>query len=126
MSTYAVGDIQGCYAEFRQLLDNADAEIMRAAEEELIFLQQINIHLPTDEPSIEKVIDMVHKLLETSTLNEEGQVAMSALIGLALAGDKFLATLPYAIQMAATMAASISMPDRALSEITRGPISTAR
>jgi serine/threonine-protein kinase RsbW len=64
--------------EFRQLLDNEDAEIMRAAEEELIFLQQINIHLPTDEPSIEKVIDMVHKLLETSSLNEEGQVAMSA------------------------------------------------
>lgn len=36
-----------------------------------------------------------------------GQVAMSALIGLTLAGDKFLATLPYAIQMAATMAASV-------------------
>ncbi len=64
--------------EFRQLLDHADSEIIRAAEEELIFLQQLNIHLPTDEPSIEKVIDMVHKLLETSGLNEEGQVAMSA------------------------------------------------
>jgi len=64
--------------EFRQLLDSADAEIMRSAEEELIFLQQLNIQLPTDEPSIEKVIDMVHKLLETSSLNEEGQVAMSA------------------------------------------------
>ena len=64
--------------EFRQLLDHADAEIIRAAEEELIFLQQLNIQLPTDEPSIEKVIDMVHKLLETSGLNEEGQVAMSA------------------------------------------------
>jgi anti-sigma regulatory factor (Ser/Thr protein kinase)/nucleoid DNA-binding protein/CheY-like chemotaxis protein len=64
--------------EFRQLLDTADAEIMRAAEEELIFLQQISIHLPTDEPSIEKVIDTVHKLLESSGLNEEGQVAMSA------------------------------------------------
>ncbi|HEX7900235.1 MAG TPA: ATP-binding protein [Planctomycetota bacterium] len=64
--------------EFRQLLDTADAEIMRSAEEELIFLQQINIHLPTDEPSIEKVIDTVHKLLESSGLNEEGQVAMSA------------------------------------------------
>jgi len=64
--------------EFRQLLDYADAEIIRAAEEELIFLQQMNIHLPTDEPSIEKVIDMVHKLLESCGLNEEGQVAMSA------------------------------------------------
>jgi len=64
--------------EFRQLLDHADAEIIRAAEEELIFLQQLNIQLPTDEPSIEKVIDMVHKLLEGSGLNEEGQVAMSA------------------------------------------------
>jgi serine/threonine-protein kinase RsbW len=64
--------------EFRQLLDLADAEIIRAAEEELIFLQQMHIHLPTDEPSIEKVIDTVHKLLEGSGLNEEGQVAMSA------------------------------------------------
>ncbi len=64
--------------EFRQLLDLADAEIIRAAEEELIFLQQMHIHLPTDEPSIEKVIDTVHKLLESSGLNEEGQVAMSA------------------------------------------------
>ncbi len=64
--------------EFRQLLDHADSEIIRSAEEELIFLQQLNIHLPTDEPSIERVIDMVHKLLETSGLNEEGQVAMSA------------------------------------------------
>ena len=36
-----------------------------------------------------------------------GQVAMSALIGHSLAGDKALATLPMAVQMAATMAASI-------------------
>lgn len=64
--------------EFRQLLDLADSEIIRAAEEELIFDQQLNIHLPTDEPSIEKVIDTCHKLMEASGLNEEGQVAMSA------------------------------------------------
>lgn len=64
--------------EFRQLLDQADAEIIRAAEEELIFDQQLSIHLPTDEATIEKVIDNCHKLLETSGLNEEGQVAMSA------------------------------------------------
>jgi MFS family permease len=35
------------------------------------------------------------------------QVSMSALIGHSLADDKALATLPYALQMAATMAASI-------------------
>ncbi len=35
------------------------------------------------------------------------QVSMSALIGYSLAGDKSLATLPYALQMTATMAASI-------------------
>lgn len=64
--------------EFRQLLDLADAEIIRAAEEELFFEQQLNIHLPTEESMVEKVIDTVHKLLETSGLNEEGQVAMSA------------------------------------------------
>lgn len=64
--------------EFRQLLDYADSEIIRAAEEELIFLQQINIHIPTDEQSIEKVIDHVHKLVEQSSITEEGQVALSA------------------------------------------------
>jgi serine/threonine-protein kinase RsbW len=64
--------------EFRQLLDLADGEIIRSAEEELIFHQQIHIHLPTDEQSIEKVIETVHKLLEASGLNEEGHVAMSA------------------------------------------------
>jgi MFS family permease len=36
-----------------------------------------------------------------------GQVAMSALIGYSLAEDKSLATLPFALQMVATMAASI-------------------
>ncbi len=64
--------------EFRQLLDFADSEIIRSAEEELIFLQQLNIHMPTDEASIEKVIDHVHKLVEKSGITEEGQVALSA------------------------------------------------
>ncbi len=64
--------------EFRQLLDYADSEIIRAAEEELIFLQQLNVHLPTDEQSIEKVIEFVHKLLEISGITEEGQVSLSA------------------------------------------------
>lgn len=43
-------------------------------------------------------------LMQASTV---GQVAMSALIGHSLATDKALATLPMAIQMAATMTASI-------------------
>ena len=64
--------------EFRQLLDTADAEIIRTSEAELKFLQQLAIHVPTDEQSIEKVIDTVHKLLEGSGINEEGQVATSA------------------------------------------------
>ncbi|MBI2900777.1 MAG: ATP-binding protein [Planctomycetes bacterium] len=64
--------------EFRQLLDQADAEIVRTAEEELIFEQQVNLRLPTTETAVEGVIDMAHKLLETSGLNEEGQVAVSA------------------------------------------------
>ncbi len=64
--------------EFRQLLDMSDAEIIRCAEEKLIFNQQMNLHLPTDEASIEKIIDNVHKLLEGSGLGDEGQVAMSA------------------------------------------------
>ncbi|MDB5370034.1 MAG: transporter [Roseomonas sp.] len=43
-------------------------------------------------------------LMQAATV---GQIAMAALIGYSLAGDKALATLPIAIQMAATMAASI-------------------
>jgi MFS family permease len=43
-------------------------------------------------------------LMQAATV---GQVAMSALIGYSLAGDKALATLPLALQMAATMTASI-------------------
>jgi len=43
-------------------------------------------------------------LMQAATV---GQTAMSALIGYSLAGDKALATLPLALQMASTMAASI-------------------
>jgi len=64
--------------EFRKLLDYADAEILSAAEERLLFLQQLNLHLPTEEAVIERGIEEAHRLFETSGLNEEGQVAMSA------------------------------------------------
>ncbi len=64
--------------EFRELLDVGDQEILRSAEEGLIFLQQINFSFHTDEVNIEKVIEHCHKLLEQSGMNEEGQVAMGA------------------------------------------------
>ncbi|MDP6959264.1 MAG: HU family DNA-binding protein, partial [Planctomycetota bacterium] len=64
--------------EFRELLDIGDQEILRSAEERLIFRQQINFSLATDEANIEKVIEHCHKLLEQSGMNEEGQVAMGA------------------------------------------------
>ncbi len=64
--------------EFRELLDVSDQEILRSAEERLIFHQQINFTLATDEGNIEKVIEHCHKLLEKSGMDEEGQVAMGA------------------------------------------------
>ncbi|MHC4606666.1 MAG: ATP-binding protein [Planctomycetota bacterium] len=64
--------------EFRELLDCADSEILRAAEEKLIFQQQLAVHLPTDERIMEKLIESAHGLFEMSGLNEEAQVAVSA------------------------------------------------
>ena len=64
--------------EFRKLLDLADALIQQAAEGELIYRQQLNLRLPTDEKLIEQALDHVHKLFEDSGLTEEEQVAMAA------------------------------------------------
>ncbi len=64
--------------EFREVMDRADSEILRSAEEELIFLQQVGIHIPTDEQCIERVIEFVNKLVEQSGVTEEGQVAIAA------------------------------------------------
>jgi anti-sigma regulatory factor (Ser/Thr protein kinase)/nucleoid DNA-binding protein len=64
--------------EFRRLLDFADSEILRAAEEELIFRQQFSIQLPADEQSVEKVIEQVNKAVRQGGIAEEVQVAFSA------------------------------------------------
>jgi len=64
--------------EFRNLLELADSEIVRAAEEELLFQQQVNFQLPTEESQIERATETVHRLLEKSSLDEQGQVALAA------------------------------------------------
>jgi len=89
--------------EFRNLLELADSEIVRAAEEELIFKQQINLQLPTDEAQIERTIEMVHRLLEGSELDEQGQVALAAafreaVVNAAQHGNKYRKDRPIEIQ----------------------------
>lgn len=80
--------------EFRRLLDGADAEILRSAEEKLIFLHQLHVHVPTEEQFIDRTIEEVQSLLEQSGLAEDGQVAMSAafreaMLNAAQHGNKF-------------------------------------
>jgi len=89
--------------EFRNLLELADSEIVRAAEEELIFRQQINLQLPTEESQIERVIDLIHRLLEGSDLDEQGQVALAAafreaVVNAAQHGNKYRKDRPIEIQ----------------------------
>ena len=89
--------------EFRNLLELADSEIVRAAEEELIFRQQINLQLPTEEAHIERTIELIHRLLEGSELDEQGQVALAAafreaVVNAAQHGNKYRRDRPIEIQ----------------------------
>lgn len=59
--------------EVRHLLDIIDDEVVRACEEELIFRQQVQIYVPTDEKSIDSAIEKVNRLLAQSGLNDEHQ-----------------------------------------------------
>jgi anti-sigma regulatory factor (Ser/Thr protein kinase)/nucleoid DNA-binding protein/CheY-like chemotaxis protein len=64
--------------EFRTLMEMIETEVERAAEEWLIFRQQVSIHLPTEEPAIEQVAEDIERLLTHSGLTEEGQQALVA------------------------------------------------
>ncbi|MCI0752876.1 MFS transporter [Teichococcus vastitatis] len=62
---------------------------------------------PADAALMKRNVWLLFLCQALTNASTVGQVAMSALIGHSLATDKSLATLPMALQMAATMAASI-------------------
>jgi MFS family permease len=62
---------------------------------------------PADAALMKRNVWLLFLCQALTNASTVGQVAMSALIGHSLASDKSLATLPMALQMAATMAASI-------------------
>lgn len=64
--------------EFRALLEMVDAEVVRAAEDRLLFNQMVHLQLPTDEGAIERAMEMFGRLIEASGLNDEGQVAFAS------------------------------------------------
>lgn len=64
--------------EVRKLLNICDSELVRAAEEEAIFDQQVLFQFPTEDVWIESANELGHNLFEGSGLREEDQVAMSA------------------------------------------------
>lgn len=64
--------------EIKNLLKIADSEVIRAAEEEAFFEQQVQFHFPTEESAIERANEFGHRLFELSGLSEEDQVAMAA------------------------------------------------
>ncbi len=64
--------------EIRKLLNIADSELVRSAEEEAIFEQQVLFQFPTEDVWIEAANELGHNLFEASGLREEDQVALSA------------------------------------------------
>lgn len=64
--------------EIRKLLNICDSELVRSAEEEAIFEQQVLFQFPTEDVWIEAANELGHNLFEASGLREEDQVALSA------------------------------------------------
>jgi anti-sigma regulatory factor (Ser/Thr protein kinase)/nucleoid DNA-binding protein len=80
--------------EVRKLLDMIDDEVVRVSEEELIFRQQMQMYLPTEEKFIDKAIDKVNKMMSSTGLHEERQNEMyvafrEAVLNAAQHGNKY-------------------------------------
>jgi anti-sigma regulatory factor (Ser/Thr protein kinase) len=80
--------------EVRKLLDLIDDEVVRVSEEELIFRQQMQMYLPTEEKFIDKAIDKVNKMMVSANLTEERQNEMyvafrEAVLNAAQHGNKY-------------------------------------
>jgi anti-sigma regulatory factor (Ser/Thr protein kinase) len=81
--------------EVRKLLDLIDDEVIRVSEEELIFRQQMQMHLPTEEKFIDKAIDRVNRMMSATGLTEERQNEMyvafrEAVLNAAQHGNKYV------------------------------------
>lgn len=62
--------------EVRKLLDIIDDEVVRVSEEELIFRQQAQFYVPTEEKAIDAVIEKVNEMMQQTGLSEERQNEM--------------------------------------------------
>lgn len=99
-----VGDVNLAQPfEVRKLLQEAEREVLRAAEEGLFIKQTLNLIIPSDERCMEKSSEIINKILEESGLDDEKQVALStafreAQLNAFQHGNKFKKTLPVEIQ----------------------------
>jgi len=80
--------------EVRRLLDIIDDEVVRVSEEELIFRQQAQFYSPTEEKTIDRMIDRINQLMPQTGLNEERQNEMyvafrEAILNAAQHGNKY-------------------------------------
>ncbi|MHC4598431.1 MAG: ATP-binding protein [Planctomycetota bacterium] len=64
--------------EVKALLDKAETELSRAAEEEAIFRQEVYFQFATVDVHIDRANELGAHLFERSGLDDEGQVALSA------------------------------------------------
>lgn len=64
--------------EVKSLLDKADNELARVAEEESIFRQEVRFQFSTTEDHVNRANQVAARLFEQSGLSDEGQVALSA------------------------------------------------
>jgi len=66
--------------EVAELLACAERELVRSAEEELLFHQQVQLVLPSTQAELNRATDLVRDLLAVSGLDEAGQTAFHAAI----------------------------------------------
>lgn len=66
--------------EVAELLALAERELVRSAEEDLLFDQQVQFVLPSTQAELDRASDLTRELLATSSLDEAGQTAFHAAV----------------------------------------------
>lgn len=62
--------------EMRQLLETAESELARSAEEEALFDQQLRLELDTTDPSVRQDTELCGELIRQAGFESEDQISL--------------------------------------------------
>jgi anti-sigma regulatory factor (Ser/Thr protein kinase) len=62
---------------FKDLLNSVDVQVVQSRDEERLYEHRANFYCSSDERSLDQTVELMHELLEQSSLSEEGQIAVS-------------------------------------------------